>query len=298
MLAPVNRAEAPEDVFTANFRQLDDQRPILLRIWHIIEACFQMLLHIFKMLSRWMAFVQDDNLYLRPVVQADGKYQFDLTQLPWKEDDASEGLYLFIHGLGGRPYDWDCYLHTLKRSQAHCLAPHIPFSGRCSLEDAAAPLLPIIENYLAKFPAAPIRLIGTSNGGRIASYLEVHLKPELMEGHPLSVVSIAGIHGGTYLMDYVGYLRFHPEIVDNLSYNSLFSQKLLLQWQEKQQQWVERGIQVLHRFYATTEDEQVRPVASALPFLPNTSDNDYRIVHGQTHMTIVDAVCENVFQPE
>lgn len=283
--------------FAANFRQFDDERPLYLRVWHIVEACFQMIAHLFKMLYRAITFSADASVCPTPILGADGKHQFDLSQLPWKDDASSEGLYLFIHGLGGRPHDWVNYLETLD-DKFHRLAPRIPSSGRCSLEDAARPLLPIIEDYLKKFPGAPVYLIGTSNGGRIASYLETELSPDLMENHELSVISIAGVHGGTVMMDFLKQIGlgciFGPVVADNFSYDSQFSRDLLARWQAKQNEWETHNIQVSHRFYATTEEEQVRPVSSAFPFLPNTQDDDYRIIHGHAHMTVVDGVREEI----
>jgi pimeloyl-ACP methyl ester carboxylesterase len=273
---------------TGNFREFDDDRSLPIRIWHIVEACFHMIAHLMKMAWRALTLSYNDPIYPAPFGG------FDLARLPWNDAPSSEGLYLFIHGLGGRPHDWINYLEALD-PQFHRLAPFIPHAGRCPLQDAAAPLIPILEDYLEKFPGKPVYLVGTSNGGRIAAFLETALSPEKLEGHALSVISIAGVHGGTVMMDFLKQIGaafiFSPDIADNLSFNSPHSQELLHRWQEKQNEWALKGIKVEHHFYATTEDEQVRPISSSLPHIP---DAQYHLIHGHAHMTIVDGVCREV----
>jgi len=284
--------------FSVNFRSFPDERSLELRIFHIVEAVFRMLAHLFKILYRFLFFSPDETLYPTPTLTDQGQYCFDLSNLPWKDDTSSEGLYLFIHGLGGKPWEWMSYIEALNPN-IHRLAPHVPSAGFCSLENEEIPLMPILEDYLKKFPGAPLHLIGTSNGGRIASHLETHLSPELIKGRSLSVISIAGVHGGTVLIDSLKQLGvaslLHPGVIDSLSYNSLSSQNLLKQWQDKQYEWHRHDIKVRHCFYATREDEMIWPISSALPFLPHTQVEDYHVFHGYSHLTLLDGVREDIF---
>jgi hypothetical protein len=174
-------------------------------------------------------------------------------------------------------------------------------AGNCSLEEAGAPLAEIVENYLQKFPGKSITLIGTSRGAQITSYIETKLDPALLQNRTLTVFSIAGVHGGTQLMDLAHRiccakaLRNHPAIKQGLSFGSQESNQLVSSLQERQKVWAKQGTVVSHYFFATTEDEKVRPISSSLPYLESTPSKNYQILSGESHETIVVSLQNQIF---
>ena len=89
-------------------------------------------------------------------------------------------------------------------------------------------------------------------------------------------------------------LRHHPHIARDLSFNSHSSRSLISALQGKQKVWETQGVEVAHHFFATTEDEKVRPLSSSLPYLPSTPAEHYQVIYGESHETIVDRVLPQI----
>lgn len=228
----------------------------------------------------------------------------DLLQaLPWSASNDSKGLYLFIHGLRGHPTDWNSYQEEIKRKDphAHLFAPQVPLEGNCALATAANPLLEVVSNYLKKFPGLPVTLMGTSNGGRIASCIESKLDPELLGTSRLSIVSIAGVHNGTKVVDLIKKLRLLPlaklnnDLAEEFAFGSRVAQENLSAWQNKQYVWKYQNRSVRHLFCATTEDEQVRDLTSSLPY-EGTMNSVYKVFNGHSHTSIVEGARADVMK--
>ena len=137
--------------------------------------------------------------------EIDGSFVYPSKMLPWNKEPEKEsaGLNLCIHGLNGSPLHWTRYVkqHQLEHPKMDTLSPHVHLKGNCSLEDAAKPLLLLVQDYMQNNPGKPVNIIGTSNGGRIAAYIESHLNPELVKKRALTITSIAGVHYGTKMVD-------------------------------------------------------------------------------------------------
>jgi hypothetical protein len=243
-----------------------------------------------------------NTLFPRAVLNAQNIYEYPKEVLPWNEAKESNGIYFFIHGLFGFPSDWNTYVDTIqtKQNDIHVFVPHIPLKGNCSLETAGKPLLEALENYLKKFPGKPVTLIGTSNGGRLAAfYLESRLDPKILGNSSLAIVSIAGVHYGTKVIDFLSQMNFLPHLNDTFKEEILFGNKAakscLEAWHKKQSIWKEHNQKVRHLFCATTEDEQVRDISCSLPYHQDAVST-YKIVSGHSHTSIVEEMCDDVIQ--
>jgi hypothetical protein len=230
-------------------------------------------------------------------------YTYPVEQLPWHYDDESSGLFLDIHGLRASPTDWQLYEQEFKKQYpcSHHFLPKVVLGGNCSLEIAAKPLLEVVENYLKKFPGKSVTLIGTSNGGRIAAYIESKLDPLLLGESKLIVVSIAGVHNGTKFIDFLESIhmlslaRLAPELADEFHWSSCVAQENLKAWQSKQVIWNKNGNKVFHLFIATMEDENVWGQSASLPQAPqNTTKTKHIVYNGETHTSIVEAAFPKV----
>lgn len=232
--------------------------------------------------------------------------RYVLKTLPWNSQNStnSDSLCLMIPGLHVKPRQWTQYTTLLPKQfpKMHYLVGKVFKAGNCSLEEAGNPFVKVVENYAKKFPGKPIYLVGTSNGARIVSYIETKLNPKLLKGGRIKVFSIAGVHGGTRLIDLANRLcsnrlvNHHPSVQQDLAYGSETSQNLVRNLQERQRVWQQYGVQVDHYFYATTEDGKVHPVSSSLPYLESTPLKNYRVLSGETHETLVDRVQPHIFK--
>lgn len=286
----------------SQFYDVKDKRSNWLTCYHRILACVRHLLYGGTWLRRTVC--SDKPLDKSVISPLSGNY--DQKTLPWNQIETQEsgGLCLLLHGMNASRKQWETYSRQFPKNfpQAHLVIGNVYRAGNCSLEAAGNPFIEVVENYLAKFPGKPIVLIGTSNGARLASYIETQIKPQLLQNCKLTVFSIAGVHGGTTLMDLTHkiccakVLRHHPEIKKELSFHSEKSIKLITSLQERQKVWALQDTKASHYFFATTEDEKVRPLGSSLPYLESTPFQNYRIVVGESHETIVDSVQSEIFE--
>jgi hypothetical protein len=286
----------------SHFYTVEDRRDWVTTCYHRALACFRHLLY-------GGAHVRRMCYPIRPLQEATvsletGRYV--LATLPWndKSCQSSNGLCLFLHGLNASPRQWETYSRKFPSEfpNTHYLVGVVFKAGNCSLKNAGDPFVEVIEDYVQKFPGKPIVLIGTSNGGRLASYIETKINPRLLsQGSQLRVFSIAGVHGGTKLMNLAHQigcariLRHHPDVTKELSFNSEESSRLVKALQQRQSVWKTQGVDVFHYFYAATEDEKVRPLASSFPYLGTEPRTYYEVIYGETHETIVDRVQERIF---
>lgn len=299
--APCLRADSA--YATPPLMEVNDQRSLWRRTQALARAAFQLFSYV---INKGVEFIFPSpvaHLFLKPVGSVDTGYTYPEQQLPWNATPSptSEGLFLFVHGLHGHPNAWSGYLKRLTEQcpRVHCVAPYVAQGGNCALETASVPLAAIVRNYAQKYPGKPIHIVGTSNGGRITLDIEEKLEVEQVQGRPLRVVSIAGVHYGTQWINRLAawkvlrLARFHPAIASDLRWGSAKAQQLLEAWQAKQGQWQAANIDVKHLFCASAEDEQVRPVSSSLPYHHFC---EYRLYTGEDHVSIVPKACEDVLQ--
>lgn len=279
--------------------EVRDNRSILQKIVAVVKAVFNhitvLAVEMKRRISKRLQSIQSPNPILNHETNT---YTYPAELLPWHKDKESKGLFLTIHGLRGSTTDWEKYQNDFKQQypDSHQFNPNVALEGNCSLEIAARPLLMAVEDYLKKFPGSPVTIIGTSNGGRIATYIESHLSPELLGNSKLAVVSIAGVHYGTAvidLLDNVGILplaKLNSTLAAEFHWGSDTAKDNLKLWQDKQIEWKKHDKNVSHLFIATTEDEQVRSQSASLPQAPADSTNVKHIVcNEQSHISIVDA---------
>ena len=213
----------------ATLMKVIDERSLLERTYAVVQAGMKLVAMTFQralvIVKGWFFLSANEKFFIKPVLSG-SKYVYPEDRLAWKTD--SQGLYLFIHGLRGTPSAWNEYLNKVSQDQPEmdCLAPHVPLGGNCPLEDAAEPLLAVVSNYAQKHPGKPIVLVGTSNGGRIAMYIENNLPVEELKGAKLSLVSIAGVHYGTQLVSRLVWWRLlwvttlHPKVTEDFHWQS------------------------------------------------------------------------------
>jgi hypothetical protein len=200
----------------------------------------------------------------------------------WKEDN--QGLFMIIPGLSEKPHFFSIsYLEQIEKDHPgkyEIRVPNVVNTGNCSLEDAAEPILKTVLDYIEKNPGKPINLIGTSNGGRIAAYIETHLRNKHVS---IRLTGIAGIFFGSQLMTqadrfYVTRLLFHPEIVEDFKEGSAKAQELI----QKMQEPLLIG-ERSYEFYATANDSMIPNFSSCFPNLPEAR---YHLLTGQDHASL------------
>lgn len=279
-----------------------DQRTPWQQITDVALACLKQVSFFLSTAAYYVRFFFQRKTLFLPVRQQEQQWTYSQENFPWKESSQSDGLCVFVSGLFGHPSIWGGYIKELKKKhpQLHIIAPRIPKLGNCSLETAANPLLPLLRDYMEKFPGRPLSLIGTSNGSRIISYVENQLTPEEMNGRQLNVVSLSGLHYGTQIVTGNKIKLFflskilHPAVLNEFPWKSLTAQTLSYRWAKKQEEWQKRGIDVHHFFCASRNDEAIRPYSSMLPLLSGTCN--YRIVSGENHHSVVSRVKPEVLQ--
>ena len=198
--SPVRISDTAPDSLYFN---VQDDRSKLSRFRYLIQSCFYQVGCSYRLMKR--LFIKPSKPFMRYINPAysksEGKYRYDLSKIQWNSD--SEGLCLYVHGFRGSSRTWHKYLKYMGKNhpKIDCLAPSVPMTGNCSLEDAADPILAIVEDYLKKHPGRPVRFVGTSNGGRILAYIETELDPERLKNSNLSFVSISGVYSGTKIVN-------------------------------------------------------------------------------------------------
>lgn len=208
-----------------------------------------------------------------------------------KEGDC---LFVFFHGLSSSPQRWHKYLDDLdaKHPTVNYYAPAIRERGNCSLEKAAKPILFFLKGY-SRTHVHPICLIGTSNGARLAAYIENELEKENLR---IRTVTISGVHLGTNLMKILAFtglgrrLGFHKDLMGDLSYLNEDSIRRASKWQECCKR---AGDRHSHAFYGLSTDEKVWPWQSGLINIDNAT---YQIFHGETHSGLANCIRENVIK--
>ncbi len=274
------------------FIAFKETRSLLQRIWHVVHAIFQFIgYYLYKAVSVFFKITFNAHpAFIRPEEKDNQEFEYRKELLPWnKNEETSKGLFLFVHGYNASPEKWTSYLdeYQIKKPGCHYLAPHVPLKGDCSAETAAKPLLELVQDYTDKYPANPLYLFGFSNGARLITYIEGHLVRS--GGASLKVVSIAGPHHGTPMVDIAKKIvKLTPVIHQELRFKSPTSQSLL--------QTARRASlcpkPIRHFFYASTEDEII-PIESAMP---ERDGAIYRFVHGWPHRQIPYVVQEMIYQ--
>ncbi|MCB1117779.1 MAG: hypothetical protein KDK50_04270, partial [Chlamydiia bacterium] len=280
-------ASAAKDVIQ---REKHDQRSTAAKLIDLVCAIFNHIKVLMAKSARRL-FAGD---FPTPLAAGE-KVEYSKDSLPWKSQSSS-GLYLFIHGLRGHPTDWARYVQRVPGGFT-IFVPRIFKKGNVSLEEAASPLLEVVRDYLKEHPGKPIQIIGTSNGSRIATYIENHLSCEELGESSLRIASVAGVLKGTKLINFLERFHLTPlaglnnMLKEEFKWKSKVAIELKDSWKTKQKEWDEQGKDVKHLFCATRQDELVWPIRSSI-FASGASEA--LIYSGQTHTSIVERACDDV----
>jgi hypothetical protein len=163
--------------------------------------------------------------------------------------------------------------------------PYVPHRGNCSLKEAAEPILAMVEDYIEKNPGKPVILIGTSNGGRIAAYIETKLR------HLNVAIRVAGIAGaffGSTQMNLLKTLGIAPlflksVVIEELEAASLTARQLI----EEMRRPVVVGKRS-YEFYATANDLYIPNFSFCFPKLAGAK---YHLLKGYDHVSLAGRVC-------
>lgn len=287
-----------------------DTRTWFVKIGHRVEMIFKTIGMMFVRMHDSFQGRRNGTRFLEAVEDESGELNYPSNALPWNNDartQQSQGFNLCIHGLKGSPLHWTRFLRQMEEEhpEMDTLTPHVALQGNCSIEEAASPLLRLVEDYLKKNPGQPVNIIGTSNGGRIAAYLETHLDPTLLGESTLTITSIAGVHYGTTVIDRVkqmGLLRFakfDPQLAADFEWGSETAHDLHMEWRKKQAIWEQQGCNVKHLFCASTEDEQVQNNGTSLPLPGEGLESKHvayawQVYHGESHTSVVERAQRDV----
>lgn len=152
----------------------------------------------------------------------------------WKPN--SLGLFVAIHGLCGDISSFGHYLSKYVEkinSNYDIILPKVKFGGNCKLNIASDQILSLILNYIHENPKKPIYIFATSNGSRIASYIEINLRHLNVD---ISIFSFAGAYGGSRNFNNLKYLVslfYDSDLVEDLSLNSKVNEWLKCKMNEK-----------------------------------------------------------------
>lgn len=193
----------------------------------------------------------------------------------WKAE--TKGLYVIVHGLLGTPklsaLSIANYLNDNYKNEYDIIVPIVPYKGNCTLENASNPILKIILDFIEKNPSKPVHLIGSSNGGRIVSYLEIKLRVL----KPFAKVRITGIGGVYYGSNSLHYLKsigianciLHEDIINSLTTGSDNAISLINSMQ------LNNSVKRSYEFYATANDWYIPNFDSCYPMITGTHDIKY-----------------------
>ena len=272
-------------IFNCGFAQpLNDEdiefENLVNKVYHFIRSWFQEIICFF---STQALTIQEK------IMGAPSEYVVpSATDNHWKDD--SQGLYVAIHGVNGRPTIWHPQLHALREKQPHfdIRFPYVPQKGNCSLDESVAPIEAMVRDYIRKHPAKPISLLGISNGARIAAELEIRLRNTQS---PIKLSAIAGPFEGTKKLDLADKLGvanwiYATPFIDELRYQSNTATQLMRRMNEAYNRTPRS-----YDFYATPNDSQISPYTGSFPRLEG-KDANYFLVPGENHNSIVSRVSE------
>ncbi len=216
-----------------------------------------------------------------PVALKDSEGKITYDRLYEADQTTSKALVAFIHGLGSSPLTWTHHLDA-KVEGATVFIPHVYKKGYCKVSRAAEPIFDVITSYSRQFPDNPVILVGHSNGGRIAAYIEQRIQVK-----KVCLISIAGVHGGSKLVNLFAYFKINRffGFTESMTRELMFSGTSVVDDVTKWQSLPVDLKQVERVFIATAEDTRAFPICTAFPNVPNSS---YYLLSGESHVSIID----------
>lgn len=234
---------------------------------------------------------KSEEIFTMYKVAADGAAYYAPEDLPWK-DQSSEKLIVFIHGLNSSPLAWSDYFLDLQNTRLnyHYFLPYVYKKGYCTLNEAALPILRVIEAYCESFPENEIVLVGHSNGARILAYLDCELHPK----YKIHLAAIAGPFLGSKMISDLSYFGvtsffgFSEDMTREFEYQGDFAASQLETWLGKPPRENCRAI-----FFASESDFRVTPISTSLPEKPGS---EYVLFEDESHVTIIDASKKHIIE--
>ena len=249
------------------------KKPLLERVWNIVRAIFNGIVFFFSMIPRAFSYSNQNS----SIPQNSGNV--------WKEDN--KGLFVIIHGLyDSTRFAGGTYFEQIKndRQEYEVRLPKITSKGNCSLEKAAEPVLSMILDYISENPGKPINLIGHSNGGRIAVYIEEKLRGKNVS---IRVTGVAGVFFGSSAMDFLSKNTMTSYVLDQ----ELITE-LKVASEEGKRIALAMGQEPLlgkryYELYATPNDQCIPNFSSCFPKVSNAK---YHLVPGYGHASLWTAI--------
>lgn len=211
-----------------------------------------------------------------------------------KEWNSNCGLFVIIHGLLGTPMGGTYSIYEEIKNQSYrnyeIRVPYVPKAGNCKIEDAIKPILEMIIDYHLKFPHNKIHLIGTSNGARIAGYIDLELRKYDVN---LRITSVAGVFNGSKTMDMINKTGITRLVFDKSVRNdlSLLSDGLISKMKEP----IQIGKR-FYEFYGTINDFCIPNVSSCFPLLGDHKYIHHKIKSGVGHTVLIHHLREEIIK--
>lgn len=211
-------------------------------------------------------------------------------QRQWK--DGSRGLVVMIPGVYAEPYMWKDYCDKIieQNPDLDIYTPMLEH-GRMTAEQLAHSLIPEIENYVMTTKIKNVVIIGFSYGALVGGFLAGTLRVR----HPAIRVLFAGIAGiffGTSMVDLAATFRLSGFFVDPVVYRDI-------QFASDSGRECIAGMldpvvaNHVYHFYASTDDEKIRPFTSSLPNTPNAF---HHVASGVSHSGMLDEARADVVE--
>ncbi len=197
----------------------------------------------------------------------------------------SDALFLFLHGLDDHPRTWEEYLVTLNKTGKYDLwAPIISERGNIDLDSALSDIAEPLKTYMNTWPNRPVVIVGTSNGARLGLILETQLRSIKSK---LMLASIAGVHGGTTMIDYRPF-NANPSLYHEISFLSQHCRDTI----SAARRPLNSGTKRHFVFYAAADEIQVSPRNSALPVLDQ--NELFFFVRHTGHISVVEKIRDDL----
>jgi len=233
----------------------------------------------------------------------------NISSLP--NDEWTKGVIILLHGLKSHPIGMFPLFKKLKKINAlqnwTIIIPYIPYNGNNATDIVISTLLKQEEKifkWIFERPYLPLGIVGSSNGGRLASYLGLQFEKnrnmlhQKVDSPILKRISkqnifvgsfgapLLGTKGANWLPSLSLFAFFHPSFFTVYKYKSTESIDLYFQMYNS-------SSSIYWTFIATPCDCFIYPFYSSIPELPIA---DYYISKTSPHMGLVYYETENMLK--
>lgn len=203
-------------------------------------------------------------------------------------------LVVLLHGIHGNVHTLDALFEAFRSYGVSVCAPRMP-STQLPADMCAEMVVCGIANYLQSHPTvSSVALVGLSNGGRVACFVELLLR----QTHPhiaVIVISIAAPIWGTTTVDRyrigVWLLGLSDVVQDHLTFKSPHSMALVDRLSDDVPGHVGRRHYV---FIATRHDQLVQPYWAALPVIHKSEH--HILLENWGHLSILSYMHDSIIQ--